>query len=112
MYDMVIKYIRRSLTKERLTSFFPLKPSVIIKDRHKEGDYFKKPTQFFFLNCVPENNVVFAPIKRVRLENIKFAAHFESEGTRTERRSKIHPQFAERFIKTYIITTEGGMWLE
>ena len=32
---------------------FPYKPSVIDKNRHLRGDYFKKPTQYFFHNCEP-----------------------------------------------------------
>lgn len=27
-------------------------------DRSKYGDYFKKPTQFWFLNCEPRNGLV------------------------------------------------------
>ena len=48
-----------------LTMFFPVEPKVIIQDRHAEGDYFKKPTQFFFVNCDPEQNVVMTPVKHV-----------------------------------------------
>ena len=80
-----------------LKLYFPLKPGVIIKDRHKEGDYYKKPSQFFFVNCEPENNLVFEPLEYVELKNI------EKAEKNTLTRSLMHPQFANRFIRTYII---------
>ena len=95
-----------------LTQFFPIKPKVIIKDRNKEGDYFKKPTQFFFVNCEPEQNVVFAPIEPITPVNVDDAQRLDVSGTRAEKRSLMHPQFVERFIKTYIVSKEGGVWLQ
>lgn len=94
-----------------LTQFFPIKPKVIIPNRNKEGDYFKKPTQFFFYNCEPEQNVVFEPITPVKLEIVNNANKIEGDATRTEKRSLMHPQFVERFIKTYIVTKEDGVWM-
>lgn len=35
------------------------KPSIIDLDRRDRGDYFKKPTQYWFLNCEPSNNCIF-----------------------------------------------------
>lgn len=40
-------------TAHYLTRYCPLKADYIIMDRSKYGDYFKKPTQFWFLNCEP-----------------------------------------------------------
>ena len=34
---------------------FPYKPSVIDKNRQLRGDYFKKPTQYWFVNCEHTN---------------------------------------------------------
>lgn len=41
-----------------------------IMDRSKYGDYFKKPTQFWFLNCEPRNGLVAVnydskPVKKI-----------------------------------------------
>ena len=30
-----------------LVRYFPIKPKIIDKDRTKDGDYYKKPTQYF-----------------------------------------------------------------
>lgn len=35
---------------------FPYKPSVVYFDRRRYGDTYRKPTQFFFINCEPGNN--------------------------------------------------------
>lgn len=96
-----------------LTTYFPIKPKVIIKDRSAYGDYFKKPTQFFFLNCDPESNIVMTPIQIVPYAT-KDNCHkkIDKEGSRQEKRSLMHPQFAERFIKEYILTKDGKIWLE
>ena len=94
-----------------LTAYFPIKPKVIVKDRHAEGDYFKKPTQFFFTNCDPEQNVVLTPLQHVDLTTKDRCAYdFDLDVDRTVKRSLMHPQFADRFIKTYVLDKEGGVW--
>ena len=94
-----------------LTMFFPIEPKVIIRNRHDEGDYFTKPTQFFFVNCEPEQNVVLQPIAHVDLIRHDTATHIEGNQSRQIKRSLIHPQFAERFIKTYVLSKEGNIWI-
>ena len=87
---------------------------MIINDRHAEGDYYRKPTQFFFMNCEPEQNVVFEPVQSVKRLSINYLSKgnvIDSEYSKQVQRSLIHPQFAERFIKTYILTKAGGVWL-
>ena len=78
-----------------LKHFFPLKPEVVILDRRKMGDFYKKPTQFFFINCVPEfklwNECTETMGKQKPIEDNKGFA-----------RSIISPTFAKNFIKTYI----------
>ena len=88
-----------------LTTYFPIKPSVIDKDRTKMGDYYRKPTQYWFINCSPENNVVFEPMEYVKQRQIT-----HREKGQTVQRSMIHRQYAERFIKTYVIDAPGGVW--
>ena len=94
-----------------LTYYFPVEPKVIVKDRHEEGDYYCKPTQFFFVNCEPEQNVVMTPMKRVEKVLHVNPSNLHIGQSTQVKRSVMHPQFAERFIKTYILTKEGGAWL-
>ena len=93
-----------------LTMFFPVEPKIVIQDRYKEGDYFSKPTQFFFVNCRPEQNVVFESILPLEHLTKDQATHIEKNVNTQVKRSLIHPQFADRFIKTYILDKECGLW--
>lgn len=85
-----------------LTRYWPIKPKLIDKDRTLNGDYFQKPTQFWFINTDPANNVIFESIQYVRTQ-IVTRARVDGAENRTESRSMIHPQYANRFIRQYII---------
>ena len=85
-----------------LTTYWCLKPSLIDKDRTMNGDYYKKPTQFWFVNCNPKNNLVFEPIDYVEQKIIATVKGTENTSRKTER-SMIHPQYANRFIRQYLI---------
>lgn len=79
-----------------LKQFFPIKPGLIIKDRRTLGDFYKKPTQFFFINCKPEFKLYGGCYSTMNSEKT-------IEKTHGFDRSIISPTFAENFIKTYII---------
>lgn len=89
-----------------LTTYFPIKPDVIDKDRTVNGDYFKKPTQFWFVGCSHEENFIFEPIEYVETHTIMQAQKMKGSKNRTVKRSMIHRQYANRFIRQYITT--GG----
>ena len=82
-----------------------MKPKIIDKDRRLNGDYCTKPTQYWFIGFEPEQNVVFEPLDYVeqrRIEKMK-----NREKSRKTMRSEIHPQYASRFIRQYILK-DGG----
>ena len=85
-----------------LTMFWCLKPAIIDKDRRKNGDYMKKPTQFWFLGFKPKDNLVFEPIDYVEYRTVKDMKGKDNK-TRQVRRSEIHPQYASRFIRQYVL---------
>ncbi len=89
-----------------LTGYFPIKPSIIDKDRTKNGDYYKKPTQYWFVNCEPEQNMFFESMFHVPTQNIERAQNKDGIN-RVVRRSMIHPQYANRFIRMHIYNPEG-----
>lgn len=85
-------------------------PEIIDKDRRENGDYYKKPTQYWFLNCKPKHNLVFEAITYNAIEckdaiKCMNKTHFIKTGASTakEARSMIHPQYANRFIRQYLI---------
>lgn len=89
-----------------LTTYWCLKPDLIDKDRTENGDYYKKPTQYWFLNCSPKYNLVFEPIDYVEQRVITRTKKQENTTIKTER-SMIHPQYANRFIRQYLIDEKG-----
>lgn len=78
-----------------LKQFFPIKPGLIIKNRMLWGDFFKKPTQFFFINCTP--NFFLEKLCAIPKENNPV------EKTHGFSRSRISSRFAENFIESVIL---------
>ncbi len=79
-----------------LTQFWHLKPKIIDMDRTKRGDDFKKPTQYWFINCEPKNNFV------IEAYSIGGGKTIEHTHNKVER-SLINSNYAERFIKEFIL---------
>lgn len=90
-------------TTHYLTKYWCLKPKVVDKDRTERGDYFVKPTQYWFLNREPSNNLVFDAIAQHPKKIVaKFKPQQECANNKKER-SMISPDYAERFIKEFVI---------
>lgn len=85
-----------------LTTYWCLKPSLIDKDRTLNGDYYKKPTQYWFINCKPKTNFLFEPLEYVE-QKIIAKVKGTDKTTRQTERSLMHPQYADRFIRQYIL---------
>ena len=79
-----------------LTRYFPIKPKIIDMDRTKRGDNFKKPTQYWFINCEPKNNFVMESISIAEIKRIN------NTYNKVER-SLINPNYAERCIREFVI---------
>ena len=94
-----------------LTMYFPIKPKVIDLDRSKNGDNYSKPTQYWFVNCDPEQNVDFEPIQSVKIHTSGKAHLMDGDYSRQIKRSMIHPQYARRFIISHILDCDGGVWM-
>lgn len=88
-----------------LTTYWCIQPTFVDKDRAKNGDYYKKPTQYWFIGCVPKNNLVFEPLEYVK-KRIVADVKGTCQTSRKTERSMIHPQYADRFIRQYILDEE------
>lgn len=86
-----------------LTTYWCMKPDLIDMDRTENGDYYRKPTQYWFINCNPKDNLVFEPIDYVETMSLKYVVKGDSDISRKTKRSMIHPQYANRFIRQYLI---------
>ena len=89
-----------------LTRYWAIKPMVIDKDRRENGDIYRKPTQYWFIGTKPKFNIVFEALDYVEtviaLQKIKGKDWKRREVLRSE----IHPQYANRFIRKYLIDGE------
>lgn len=83
-----------------LNRYWSIKSSIKDKNRRLNGDYMEKPTQYWFINFQPKCNLVFEPIDYVPVR--KHCEMFKE----TTKRSMIHPQYANRFIRQYLIDYE------
>lgn len=97
-----------------LTRYWAIKPSVIDKNRQERGDYFKKPTQYWFFNFEPQNNLILEPLNMNgigSLWNSSQSGDFSITGAknRTVARSMIHPQYANRFIREFILESDNNI---
>lgn len=81
-----------------LTRYWCLSPKIVDKNRQLDGDSFKKPTQYWFIGCEPKDNFVFEPVEYVKPKTWS--------GLSARERSEIQPQYANRFIKRYVIDYE------
>lgn len=89
-----------------LTQLFPIKPTIIDNDRTENGDFYRKPTQYWFVNFMPEQNMFFEQIDTVQVQNIERAHRIKNDFTRKVNRSMMHPQYARRFIRMYLCNKE------
>ena len=88
-----------------LTNYWCIKPKLIDKNRRENGDYMIKPTQFFFINCEPKQNLVFEALDYVP----KRTSDYIYDKDKSRIRSEIHPQYANRFIRQYLLTEDGKL---
>jgi len=79
---------------------FPYKPAMIDKNRQLRGDYFRKPTQYWFVNCEPTYGQSYQQPTMKRTVN-GLSGHQGS--LCDEDRSLISPDYARNFISDFII---------
>ena len=88
-------------TTHYLHNNFLKEPSIIDKDRTRRGDYFKKPTGFWFFNCEPENGFTHQQSK-IR-KTILSSTPGVSAGICSEERSLISHDYARNWICDFVL---------
>ena len=76
-------------------------PTIIDKNRMLRGDYFRKPTAYWFFNCEPTNGSTFQFDKEQKV--IERCKRSKGDGLCSEERSMISPDYARNFICDFII---------
>jgi hypothetical protein len=76
-------------------------PAIIDRDRRENGDYFKKPTAYWFLNCEPQHGYTLQP--RRDTKTVLDAKPNAKAGICSKERSEIAPEYAYNFICDQIL---------
>ena len=114
-YELLLKFFAVCLRKNLRMVFenpysithylhnnFPFAPAVIDKNRRLRGDYFQKPTQYYFLNCEPTHLVTIQDDKPHKTI-CGLSGRQDGSGLCSEDRSMISPDYARNFICDFII---------
>jgi hypothetical protein len=80
-------------------NFIP--PTFIDKDRTQRGDYFRKPTAYWFINCEPTHGFTMQKDKQKKI--IQKCKGGVKAGICSEERSMISPDYARNFICDFIL---------
>lgn len=83
-------------TTHYLVKYWAIPYTILDRDRTIRGDYYEKPTQYWFINRKPSENIILEP----QIWNIKKT--IENVHNKTER-SLISKDYANRFIREFII---------
>jgi hypothetical protein len=87
-----------------LKSNFVAAPTLVDMNRMKRGDYFKKPTAYWFINCEPTNGFTHQEDKEMK--TILSSRPSGQTGLCSEDRSMISPDYARNFICDFILGKE------
>jgi len=98
--------------------FWFRKVSIIDKDRTRRGDFFIKPTGYWFTNCEPTNGFTYQPTPQDKIKNTNIGYWSKKHNTKaknlqakassvhglcSEERSMISPDYARNFICDFIL---------
>ena len=97
------------ITDSFLNSYFLKEPTIKDRNRMLRGDYYVKPTGYWFWNCNPtrkfteQNNKVQRKIATGSIANGERAKPSGKAGVCSEERSMISPDYARNFICDFIL---------
>ena len=116
-YELIIKMVGVCLKKgiriiienpystlHYLDNNFFKQPTMIDEDRTLRGDYFKKPTAYWYFNCEPTYGESYQKDKKQK--TIMSARGSGKSGICSEERSMISPDYARNFICDFILGKE------
>lgn len=93
-------------TLHYLHNNFLKEPSIIDINRRLRGDYFKKPTGYWFFNCEPTHGQSYQTPKEVKTI---MKSKGGQAGICSEDRSMISPDYARNFIHDFILGKEQNL---
>ena len=84
-------------------------PDLVDMDRTKKGDYFKKPTAYWFWNCTPENGHIYQKTPPEMVKKILDCEMSKVAGVCSQERSMISKDYARNWIRAYILGETDDM---
>ena len=84
-----------------LKNNFVAKPNIVDNNRRLRGDYFKKPTAYWYFNCEPTTGSSFQKPKEIK--SVAWCKKSPKAGMCSEERSMISPDYARNFICDFIL---------
>lgn len=101
-YERNLKLILENpWTRSFLQLDFVMQPTFVDYNRMQRGDYFIKPTAYWFLNCTPTNKKSFQNDKQKK--EVEKSRPSSKAGICSEERSMISPDYARNFICDFIL---------
>ena len=91
------------LTGSFLANYFLKPPTISDSNRMLRGDFYKKPTGYWFWNCEPTYGESFQNDKEQKLIKYAESRWTQSAGLCSEERSMISPDYARNFICDFIL---------
>ena len=94
------------VTGSFLNNYFLKPPTIVDNNRMMRGDYYKKPTGYWFWNCEPTYGLTIQADKVQRKHNEAESRWTAQSGLCNEERSMISPDYARNFINDFILGKE------
>lgn len=101
---MGIKMIfENPITGSFLNNYFLKPPTIRDMNRMRRGDYYVKPTGFWFWNCEPTCGFTEQRDKEKKKVSLAESRWYQKAGLCSEERSMISPDYARNFICDFIL---------
>lgn len=84
-----------------LKANFVMPPTLVDMDRSKRGDYFTKPTAYWYINCEPTEGISYQKSKIHKTHDSTRGSG--TAGICSEERSMISPDYARNFICDFVL---------
>lgn len=78
-------------------------PTLIDRDRTRRGDYYKKPTAYWFWNCEPTHYMSYQQTPDLLIRSVTSMKKAPRAGICSAERSMISPDYARNFICDFIL---------
>ena len=92
--------------------FWFLRPSLIDKDRTRRGDYFRKPTVYFYVGCTPTVGYSYQPTPKDKVKTITAgsgAVKTKRKMSATLKKNELDCKYIDHHSQTNICDTERSM---